>query len=98
MRSYESYFVPPALRASVECWNIHQCHIILLKALVDNALLVAAWSATRSSPVCSCRVKLEDDSGSMVIRLLQGMTKLVNTLKDVQLDGPLGELLIGHKI
>lgn len=48
--------------------------------------------------VCSCRVKLEDDSGSMVIRLLQGMTKLVNTLKDVQLDGPLGELLIGHKI
>lgn len=55
------------------------------------------------SPICRWLVELVDDSGSVVIRLLQDMTEPVNTIlsngvEDGWLAGPPAELFIGHKI
>lgn len=70
---------------------------------MNNIILMAAWFATRSSPVYKWWVKLVDDSGKAVIRSLQDMTEPANTtlndgMGDIRLAGLPTELVIRHKI
>lgn len=58
--------------------------------------------ATRSPPVCKWWAKLVDDSGGVVIRFWQDMTKLANmlltnVLEDARLSAPPAEILIQPK-
>lgn len=61
------------------------------------------WSPTRSLPVFRRSVELVNDSGRVVIRLSQDVTKPANTVlsdcaEDVQLAIPQVKLLIRHKV
>lgn len=67
---YESRLHPPTLRDLAECVNTIQYQINLLEILADDILPVSVLPATRISPVYRWWVKMKDNSGRVVIRLL----------------------------
>lgn len=80
--AHKSNLAPPALI----CWMSWRC---------PSSNFIVCHNVF---PVCSWWVELVHDSGRVIIKLLQDMTEPTNLTVDALMNGPLAEILIGHKI